>query len=122
MLKPKAIAESLEVKPGDYPVEIVDAFEAVSKTSGAEMMTVVLQTTDGQTRVYEHFVHGHPVAARRLMSLLAAVGLADKDQIEARELIGKHLLVRLAVEKAQGMPPQPRVKKFMPANGKVGTE
>lgn len=112
MWNPKETLLSLDVKPGDYDVVIVDAFDGVSKNSGSEMTTVVFQPEDGtDIQFYDWFVKGHPVAARRMLSLLSAVGMMSAEKVETKDLIGKRLCVKIAVEKFQGLP-QPRVRRF----------
>ncbi len=110
----KDTMRTLEIRPGAYAAKVVDAFEGISQTSGAEMTTVVFETEGpSRFRVWEHLVHGHPVSARRMMALVTAVGLVDRERVEPRELVGRKLRVVVAVERFQGLP-QGRVKRFLP--------
>ena len=118
MWKPKEIARKLEIKRGDRLSKIVDAFDSKSKRSGAGMTTVVFETED-RLRIYEHLVTDHPVAQARMLALLKAVGLADQENVETKELVGKWLIITVGVDDFGGTP-QPKAEKFLPARAKEG--
>lgn len=113
--QPKKLLQEME-QPGDYQVRIVDAVEGASQKSGAKMVTVAFETMgEPSFRLWDHFVD-HAVSRRRMVTLLAALQLLEKEQVEVKDLVGKTLRVRVAIEKFQGLP-SPRVKRYLPADG-----
>ncbi|MFH1739962.1 MAG: hypothetical protein ABIH23_13210 [bacterium] len=114
MWSPKELKESLGAVSGEFEAEIVDAYDGHSQSSGSEMTTVVFDTkSEPEQKVFDHFVKDNTVAGRRMLSLLEAVGLAEQESVESKDLIGKTLRVRIDVEEYMGLP-QPKVKRFMP--------
>jgi hypothetical protein len=91
------------VEPGDYPVEVIDAIETVSKT-GHEMIELKLKTSAG-SYLYDFLVF-IPNAFWKIDSFRAATGEAvtpDQDvEIAADDLLGRTGTVRLIVEEYKG--------------------
>ena len=91
------------VEPGDYPVEVIDANETVSKT-GHEMIELKLKTSAG-SYLYDFLVF-IPNAYWKIDSFRAATGEAvtpeDEVEIIADDLIGRTGTVRLIVEEYKG--------------------
>lgn len=109
------------VPEGVQRVRIVEAGDTIAKTSRAEMTTVSFEIAEGShkgTKLWSHFVKGHPLGDRMMLSLLQAIGLADgKKVVENEELVGKELLVRVRADEFEGMP-QARITRFLPLKGK----
>jgi len=91
------------VEPGDYPVEVIDANETVSKT-GHEMIELKLKTSAG-SYLYDFLVF-IPNAYWKIDSFRAATGevVTPEDEVEiiADDLIGRTGTVRLIVEEYKG--------------------
>ena len=91
------------VEPGDYPVEVIDANETVSKT-GHEMIELKLKTSAG-SYLYDFLVF-IPNAFWKIDSFRAATGEAvtpgQDVEITADDLIGRTGTVRLIVEEYKG--------------------
>ena len=91
------------VDPGDYPVEVIDASETVSKT-GHEMIELKLKTSAG-SYLYDFLVF-IPNAYWKIDSFRAATGEVvtpdDEVEITADDLIGRTGSVRLIVEEYKG--------------------
>jgi hypothetical protein len=91
------------VDPGDYPVEVIDANETVSKT-GHEMIELKLKTSAG-SYLYDFLVF-IPNAYWKIDSFRAATGevVRPEDEVEimADDLIGRTGTVRLIVEEYKG--------------------
>ena len=91
------------VEPGDYPVEVIDANETVSKT-GHEMIELKLKTSAG-SYLYDFLVF-IPNAYWKIDSFRAATGevVTPEDEVEiiADDLIGRTGTARLIVEEYKG--------------------
>ena len=91
------------VDPGDYPVEVIDANETVSKT-GHEMIELKLRTSAGSI-LYDFLVF-IPNAFWKIDAFRAATGEvvtpADDVEITGDDLIGRTGTARLFVEEFKG--------------------
>ncbi|MFC1522916.1 DUF669 domain-containing protein [Elusimicrobiota bacterium] len=120
--KPSELEKEIEIIPGDFSARVRDAYDHESKASGADTTTVIFEITEeGKNkglRVYDHFSKAHPVSQRRMMLLLRAVGLLEKEEVASEDLIGKELRIKVATEKFDGLP-QARVKRYLAADGKM---
>ena len=91
------------VEPGDYPVEVIDANETVSKT-GHEMIELKLKTSAG-SYLYDFLVF-IPNAFWKIDSFRAATGetVSPEEDVEitADDLIGRTGKARLTVEEYNG--------------------
>ena len=91
------------VEPGDYEVEVIDAFETVSKT-GHEMIELKLKTSAGSI-LYDFLVF-IPNAYWKIDSFRAATGevVTPEDDVEITgdDLIGRTGCARLIIEEFKG--------------------
>ena len=91
------------VDPGDYPVEVLDAVETISK-GGHEMIELKLRTSAG-SYLYDFLVF-IPNAFWKIDSFRAATGeeVTPEDDVEimADDLIGRTGTARLIVEEYNG--------------------
>ena len=91
------------VEPGDYPVEVIDAVESLSR-SGHEMIELKLRTSAG-SYLYDFLVF-IPSAFWKIDSFRAATGeeVTPEDDVEivADDLIGRTGTARLIVEEYNG--------------------
>ncbi len=112
MWNPLETLRSAGLLAGEHEAVVRDAFEGVSKATGAAMTTVVFEL-GCRAKLFDHFVHANVVAARRMLALLNVVGLGGSEGFEVKELIGKRLKLEVAMENGVGGP-QPHIIKFLP--------
>ena len=113
---PREALQRFEVQPGDYAAQIVEINEVSSKTSGRDMTTVDFVLEKAKTKVREFFMHDVPFAARRMMILLDAAGLAENGDIG--DLVGKRVKVTIIPgNRNNGF--QPKIKRFFSLNGEA---
>jgi len=98
-------AQSRFVEPGDYTVTIIDAVEAVSKGSGAEMIKLKLEVEPQGVHLYDYLV-GCEAAAWKIDAFRKSVGddvqPDTESEINPRDLIGRQGRARLKIEEYDG--------------------
>lgn len=120
------------VEPGDYPVEVIDAVESLSKT-GHEMIELKLKTSAG-SYLYDFLVF-IPNAYWKIDAFRAATGevVTPEDDVEitADDLIGRTGTARLVIEEYKGkqrnkvaawLTPKPGAKPAPTAKAKPATQ
>lgn len=119
-------ADSSVFKGGTYDAEILKAEEATAKSSGNQMLVILLKVFDGTATALctERMVI--PSALWRIKQLCRAVGLDAEfrtGDLHADIFRGKSLRVLIEVEEDQTgqYPAKNRVKKFLPSDSAAET-
>jgi hypothetical protein len=100
--------KSFHLPAGDYVVTIVDATETVSRSTGADMIKLVLdaEAADGSTTTLFDYLVASPSSAWKIDAFRRALGhtvvQGEAVELAAEDLIGRSLRARLRVEEFNG--------------------
>ena len=93
------------VQPGDYDVTIIDATEAVSKNTGAEMIKLNLEVDGHGCRLFDYLIASE-TTFWKVDAFRKAIGddVVEGEEVEiiAQSLIGRRGRVRLKTEEYNG--------------------
>lgn len=103
----KELAEENLLEEGVYPFEISGAEDAVSKSSGLDMivLTVRVYKPDGSFNLITDYLSSSEKAQFKLRNICKAVGLLshyDAGQLSSEQFIGKTGEVKLKIQKDPG--------------------
>ena len=112
---------AMRLKPeGNYAFEVANAEDTVSKSSGKDMMKVLLNVYDTEGRVFQvtdYLVPGTQYGDRKVFEFAASVGLGGKyatGQMTAEDVLGKGGWCKIKIGKAQ--PKKDGSGEFPPRN------
>jgi len=100
--------KSFHLPAGDYVVTIVDATETVSRSTGADMIKLVLdaEAADGSTTTLFDYLVASPSSAWKIDAFRRALGhtvvQGEAVELAAEDLVGRCLRARLRVEEFNG--------------------
>jgi hypothetical protein len=112
-------------KPGDYPFEIHDAADDVSKASGREQLKLTLYVfdPDGNRRTVFDYIGADEKSAWKARHLAEAVGVVQQyeaGELDPFDLVGKTGDLKLRVKPAQGdYPANNAVQDYIAKNGEA---
>ena len=107
---PKSASEiaAMKLKPeGNYAFEIATAEDTVSKSSGKDMIKVILNVYDAEGRIFQvtdYLVPGTNYGDRKVFEFATSVGLAGKyasGAMTAEDVLGKSGWCKIKIGKAQ---------------------
>lgn len=119
------IAESGLMPDGDYDFTVSGAEDAISKSSGNEMMVLDVKVFDGDggSRTVRDYLVSSEKGIRKIRSFAVAVGMLaeyEAGQMDAPDLAGRSGRCKVKTDKSEGYEPKNAVAYYMdPAKQKT---
>jgi len=99
---------ALRLKPeGEYPFDVATAVDTQSKSSGKDMLAIVLNCYDAEGNVFtvnDYLVPGTAYGDKKVFEFAATIGLSAKyasGEFTAEDCLGKGGTVKIKIGKAQ---------------------